>query len=286
MEKRSRTALITGCSSGIGRELTTALLARGYTVLATLRNVEQRRRQFHDELERFPGRLELLELDVTQERDRQAAVEHVRTKHGGSLDLLVNNAGFGVAGAVEELSSEQVRWQFDVNVIGLIETTQALLPYLREAQGRIINVSSVLGYSGLPYYSLYCASKHAIEGFSESLSYELAPFGVQVAVVEPGAHETRFGDNVMWGDRPVPGNPYGNCSKHFREAIHAKMKNRLQPSANVVLAICDLAEAKRMRLRTRVGKDAALAYIVRRLLPQRIITPLMSRFFRRLIPSR
>jgi NAD(P)-dependent dehydrogenase (short-subunit alcohol dehydrogenase family) len=277
--EQPKSVLITGSSTGIGRELVAALLARGYRVIATMRRSAERSSIFREELERFGSRLQVLELDVASAIDRHRVAQHLEEQFQGKLDVLINNAGFGVAGALEELGEDQIRQQIEVNVFGLALTTQSLLPALRKAQGRIVNISSVLGYSGLPFYSLYCASKHAVEGLSESLAFELAPFGVQVALVEPGAHETKFSENLVWGTNQVAGNPYADRSRRFREAIHHKMKNRSQPSANVVLAVCDLLSMAKMRFRTRVGKDAQLAYIARRFLPNRWLTPLLTKIF-------
>ena len=196
----SKTVLITGTSSGFGRLLVPEFLREGWTVIATMRNAEQRADLFKKELSSASDRLFLFSLDVTDEKDRQTAAEFIDEHFEGKLDCLVNNAGYGLFGAAEDLSEEQVRQQLEVNFFGLVFLTQKLLPQIRQAEGRIINVSSVLGFSAMPLATLYCASKFAVEGFSEGLYHELKPHGVQVAIVEPGGFRTSFVEKQNWGE--------------------------------------------------------------------------------------
>jgi len=178
---------ITGVSSGFGRLLAETALARGDSVVGTLRNPEQ--------AEAFtalaPGRAHAIMLDVTDRNRISAAVNEGVTKLGG-LDILVNNAGYGLAGVLEEMQDDEIDHAVETNLMGTIYVTRAALPALRESKGHIINFSSMAGMIGLPGMATYCAAKHGVEGFSEALSIEMAPFGVRVTVVEPGGFRTNF----------------------------------------------------------------------------------------------
>jgi NAD(P)-dependent dehydrogenase (short-subunit alcohol dehydrogenase family) len=188
MGDRSRVWLITGVSTGFGRELAKAVLARGEQVAGTVRQQAQ--------LEEFqalaPGRCRGYRLDVTETAAIPATIANVMHDMD-RIDVLVNNAGYGLIGAAEETSAAEARKLFDTNFFGLLNVTQAVLPHLRIAKhGHIVNFSSVAGIMGIPGVSLYCASKFAVEGFSEALAGELAPFGVRVTIVEPGSFRTDF----------------------------------------------------------------------------------------------
>ena len=179
----AKTWLITGCSSGLGKVLAHAVAARGDNLVATARSTDD----LGDLAERHPQTLRTVELDVTRQGAAAAAVAAAREAFGG-LDVLVNNAGFGFMGAIEEATPDEYRPMFETNVFGLIETTRAALPALRECRGgRIVNVSSGAGIAGAAGYGYYNATKFAVEGLSEALAQELAPLGLRVIIVEPRA---------------------------------------------------------------------------------------------------
>ena len=183
----TKTWLITGCSSGFGKELTEAVLARGDRLVATARKLEAL-----DALAgRFPHTVRTAALDVTREGDAAAAVRLAQDAFGG-LDVLVNNAGFGFVAAIEEGAPDEYRPMFETNVFGLIETTRAALPALRESRGRIVNFSSVGGLIGRAGMGFYNATKFAVEGLSEALAQEVEPLGLKVIIVEPGPFRTEF----------------------------------------------------------------------------------------------
>jgi NAD(P)-dependent dehydrogenase (short-subunit alcohol dehydrogenase family) len=189
MGDRSRVWLITGVSTGFGRELAKAVLARGERVAGTVRQKAQ--------LEEFqalaPERCLGYRLDVTEAATIPDVIANVMRDTGG-IDVLVNNAGYGLIGAAEETSAAETRKLFDTNFFGLLNMTQAVLPHMRAAKrGHIVNFSSLAGIMGIPGVSVYCASKFAVEGLSESLAGELAPFGIKVTLVEPGSFRTDFG---------------------------------------------------------------------------------------------
>jgi NAD(P)-dependent dehydrogenase (short-subunit alcohol dehydrogenase family) len=182
-----RTAFITGCSSGIGRAAVTSFAARGWNVVAGVRSLESVVFEPCENVVVVP-------LDVTIDDQIQHAVE-LTVNRFGRIDVLVNNAGYALAGLFESLSPESVNAQFATNVFGLLNVTRASLPHLRASGGVIVNVSSRAGLIGLPMMSMYCASKYAVEGFSEALAFELASQNVAVKLIEPsgGVSDTNFG---------------------------------------------------------------------------------------------
>ncbi|TAL38449.1 MAG: SDR family oxidoreductase [Alphaproteobacteria bacterium] len=265
--------VITGCSSGFGKLMAEAFAREGWQVLATTRVPEQLAPQKN---------LQALAADVTKGEGRAAVVSYVRDNWGGKLDCLVNNVGFGVNGAFETLLEEQVRRQFEVNVFSAMFLTKDLLPALRAAKGRIINLSSVLGFTGMPFAGIYASSKFALEGWSESLHYELQPQEVQVALVEPGGFRTGFAKNVEWG--AANDSPYAQPVQNFRNFFSRRMERNAggNPEA-VVRAVVKLAGGRRMPLRTRVGGDSQGLYFLRRFVPQRVADMVLRGVSRRLM---
>jgi short-subunit dehydrogenase len=187
-------ALVTGASAGIGEAAARALVGAGFTVYGTSRRAAAGEER---------GGVVFLPLDVTDDGSVDGVVREV-LERSGRIDVLVNNAGFGIAGAAEESSIEQARALFETNVFGAIRMTRAVLPHMREqGSGRIINVSSVLGFLPAPFMALYAATKHAIEGYSESMDHEVRDHGVRVLLVEPGYTRTSFDANAVAADEPL-----------------------------------------------------------------------------------
>jgi NAD(P)-dependent dehydrogenase (short-subunit alcohol dehydrogenase family) len=283
----NKSVLITGTSTGFGRRLVTEFLRAGWRVIATLRNAEDRKELFADDAANAPDRLFILSLDVAREQERAAVAEFIAKQLGGRLDCLVNNAGFGVVGAFEDLSETQIREQMEVNFFGLALLTRDLLPALRNARGRVINISSVLGYTGMPLSSLYCASKFAVEGLSESLYYELQPHGVQVAMVEPGAYGTGFRTNIVYGEKSfAETSAYKSQFAAFSDSRNRRDDGPGTPIDPVINAVMRLAAAKKMPLRVRCGKDAKAAYAAKRLLPAGLHRTVMSKVYEKLFARR
>jgi len=186
--QRGKVWFITGASTGFGRLLAEYLCEIGATVVATARNVDK----LSDLTTRYAGNVIVLALDVTKPENIKGAVKDALA-HVGHIDVLVNNAGYGVTGAIEEVSEDEYMPMFETNVFGLIQLTQALLPQFRERRsGNIVNLSSIGGLIGMPGWGFYNATKFAVEGFSQALAAELEPLGVHVTVVEPGAFRTDF----------------------------------------------------------------------------------------------
>jgi NAD(P)-dependent dehydrogenase (short-subunit alcohol dehydrogenase family) len=193
--KTERVALVTGASSGIGAAAARELVGAGFTVYGTSRKAAAG--------EERDG-VVFLPLDVTDDDSVAGAVREVLDR-SGRIDVLVNNAGLGIAGAAEESSIEQARALFDTNLFGSIRMTRAVLPQMREqGSGRVINVSSVLGLVPAPFGALYAATKHAIEGYSESLDHEVREYGIRVLLVEPAYTRTSFDANAIPADEPLP----------------------------------------------------------------------------------
>jgi NAD(P)-dependent dehydrogenase (short-subunit alcohol dehydrogenase family) len=180
--------LITGCSTGIGRALANRVLAHGNRVLATARNPAK----LNELVERHPESCKILALDVTESAQIESAVQTAAQEFGG-LDVLVNNAGYGLIGAFEELGREQIVQNFEANLFGAMELIRVTLPILRaQGRGRIVNISAAAAISNYPGFSVYGATKWALEGLSESLAAELKPLGIHVTIVQPGPFRTDF----------------------------------------------------------------------------------------------
>ena len=246
----SRTAFITGASTGIGRATAQRFQAEGWNVVATMRSPED-----GAALADLPGVL-VTRLDVTDSSSISAAVAEARAAFGG-IDVLVNNAGFGAYGPLEVTDMEVVRRQFDTNVIGLLEVTQAVLPTMREQHsGVIVNISSVGGRMTFPLGSLYHGSKYAVEGLSEALTYELAPFGISVKIIEPGRVDTDFGGRSFVLSTGPEGSAYQAVIGAVFEGFTARQGQDHASAEDVATAIYNAATNGTRQLRYIVGEDA------------------------------
>lgn len=266
---RQKTVLITGCSSGIGLATARLFQQQGWNVVATMRNPDE-----HNGLAALRNVI-CPALDVTDTTTIRAAIGQ-GLKRFGSIDVLVNNAGYGLMGAFETLDSEQIRRQFETNVFGLMEVCRAMLPHFR-AQGRgvLVNVSSMVGRIPLPLYSVYNASKHAVEGYTEGLVYELEPFGIRLKLVEPGAVDTHF-----FGRSSDRANTTGvNAYDDYAAAQFAVM-DRTGPggstSEDAAKVIFKAANDESRRLRYNVGLDAKSLLMARRLLPETLFRQMIK----------
>ena len=261
-----KTVLITGCSSGFGHDLVPALASRGWRVVAGVRGGRGRAGDLEGEV---------VELDITNPGQRRDAVAGL-----DALDCLINNAGGAIFGPFEETSEQELRELFETNFIATALLTRECLPLLRPSRGRIVNISSILGVTGFPMTSLYCASKFALEGWSESLHHELRPHGVGVTLVEPGGFRTRFGSNARWPEAQL--DAYGEQRANmvrFRERIASR---RGKDPMQVVRAVTNLVESDANPIRIRVGNDARATWLVRKWLPEWLGSRVMSRVFDRL----
>ncbi|WP_437968593.1 SDR family oxidoreductase [Sorangium sp. So ce260] len=260
--------LVTGSSSGIGLATAVACAAAGHRVVATMRRPDKAGALLAAAAARGAS-LEVEQLDVAAPSapDR---VREILQKHGPAY-ALVNNAGIAVGGAFEEQADDDVRAQFETNVFGLMATTRAVLPAMRGAgRGRIVNVSSVSGLVGLPGVSVYAATKHAVEGFSEALRWEVAPFGVHVCLVEPGTFKTEiFFENQRRGAHISPEGPYGAMTRTLEQLV-LEDAAKAPPPAPVAAAILRLIEDPSPPFRTLIGRDARALVALRRVIPDRL----------------
>ena len=245
-----RTWFITGVSSGFGRALADRLLEKGERVVGTLRNAAAVAE--FDQL--APGRSFGVLADVTNEAAVRRAIEDAEERTGG-IDVLVNNAGYGLEGALEELSLAQWRHQFDVNVFGAVAVMQAALPYMRKRRkGHILNITSMGGLTTFAGISAYNGSKFALEGISEALAKEVAPFGIKVTIVEPGGFRTDFAGSstTINTGRPEYDSTVGAAAR-FQRDFDGKQPGDPAKAANVILQIAGMAEPP---LRLLLGSDA------------------------------
>jgi NAD(P)-dependent dehydrogenase (short-subunit alcohol dehydrogenase family) len=244
---------VTGASSGIGRAAARALSDAGYAVVGTSRNAANSTP--------LDG-VTFIDLDVSSDESVGTAVAQVIERFGR---ILVNNAGIGVSGAAEETSVDQAQRIFDTNVFGVIRTTRAVLPHMRaHGGGRIVNVSSVLGFVPAPFMAVYAATKHAIEGYSESLDHEVRQYGVRVLLIQPGYTKTGFEANAMGPDSPLP--VYAAQRRVFDRIIATSMEAGDDPDL-VARAIVAAATDRKPRLRYAVGSVAKRVGTLRRLAP-------------------
>jgi NAD(P)-dependent dehydrogenase (short-subunit alcohol dehydrogenase family) len=252
---KGRVALVTGASSGIGEATAQRLAAAGYNVYGTSRRGPQAGK----------GSFEMLPLDVTSDESVEAVVSEVMQRDG-RIDVLVNNAGFGVApGGAEESSLDQARSIFETNFFGLVRMTRAVVPHMRtQGSGRIINIGSVLGFLPMPYGALYSATKHAVEGYSESLDHELRTRGIRVSVIEPAYTRTPFDANFMEPDAKLD---------EYREARAGMIKRVAEVMATAELpdvvadTVLKAASAARPNIRYPAGRLANRLRLLRKFAP-------------------
>jgi short-subunit dehydrogenase len=261
--KDSAVALITGASSGIGLVTAKALQRAGYRVFGTSRKAAS-----------IAG-ITMLTCDVTDEASVKNMVAEV-LKQAGRIDLMVNNAGIGLLGGAEESSIAQAQALFDVNVFGITRVTNAVLPTMRsQKHGRIVNISSVLGLIPSPYNALYAATKHAVEGYSESLDHELRTFGIRVVLVEPGFTQTSFEACITRPDQPLA------VYDSVRACMEVMMRNGVNAGdAPEVVAntVVKAATAVAPRRRYTAGKQASQVRFLRRFMPEALVDKSLRKF--------
>jgi NAD(P)-dependent dehydrogenase (short-subunit alcohol dehydrogenase family) len=269
-------AFVTGASTGIGFETAKKLAARGFTVYAGARRVEK--------MEPLKAHgVTVLPLDVTDEESMSAAVGEVLAAHG-RIDVLVNNAGYGSYGSLEEVELEEGRRQFEVNVFGLARMTQLVLPAMRAAgRGRIINVSSIGGKMYEPLGAWYHAAKFAVEGLSDSLRIELKPHGIDVSIIEPAGTQTEWGAISGESLLATSGHgPYMDQAKIVAAALASTDGSAMSTHPDVIAdAIVQAATSPRPKTRYPVGRGARAILLLRRLLPDRAFDVVLWKIYQR-----
>jgi NAD(P)-dependent dehydrogenase (short-subunit alcohol dehydrogenase family) len=249
-------AVVTGSSSGIGLAASLALAKNGYVTYATMRNLaKQDSIQSVAEKEHLPVRT--VQLDVTDENSVKNAIRSILSE-SGRIDLLVNNAGYGMTGAFEDIGMDEIKSLYETNVFGVIRVTQAVLPIMRkQGSGRIINISSGAGRIGYPGGSAYVSSKFALEGLSESMAFEVEQFGIKTVLVEPGFIRTNFAENIVTAKKAQdPNSPYSQTMMQMKSSSHRRRMIENAPDADLVASvIVEAATAKEPDLRYLAGKD-------------------------------
>ena len=249
----NKVAIVTGSAAGIGYEIAIHLAKNGFRTYASMRSL-QKANGITEMANNENLPLSLIQIDVTDDISITKAIDTV-IKDSGRIDVLVNNAGYGLVGSVEDMSIEELKAQYETNVFGTFRVTKAVLPYMRkEHGGSIINISSIAGRIALPMYSAYVSTKFAIEGLSESMAYELEPFGIKVAIIEPGAIKTNFRRELA-AKGSSEDSPYSSMIQSPSKAIEKMLKHRLYPE-EVAKTVIQAIENPKPKLRYIVGKDA------------------------------
>lgn len=261
----NKIVLITGASSGIGLATANLLCKSGYTVYGTSRRANSA----------SETRFHLIELDVTKDGSVSRAVQHVIDQEG-RIDVLINNAGFAIApAAAEESSIQQAQAIFDTNFFGAVRMTQAVIPFMRQQQsGLILNISSVLGLIPMPFGALYSASKHALEGYSESLDHELRSQGIRVSLIEPAYTNTSLDAHLLEADNKLA------SYNHIREKLHLQMVKSIRRSDDpetIAETILGVLRDKHIQSRYTAGKTAKYLKNIRRFAPIIIFDKMIQR---------
>jgi NAD(P)-dependent dehydrogenase (short-subunit alcohol dehydrogenase family) len=249
-------AVVTGSSSGIGLAASLALAKNGYVTYATMRNLAKQD-SIQSVAEKEHLSIRTVQLDVTDENSVKNAIQSILSE-SGRIDLLVNNAGYGMTGAFEDIGMDEIKSLYETNVFEVIRVTQAVLPIMRkQGSGRIINISSGAGRIGYPGGSAYVSSKFALEGLSESMAFEVEQFGIKTVLVEPGFIRTNFAENIVTAKKAQdPNSPYSQTMMQMKSSSHRRRMIENAPDADLVASvIVEAATAKEPDLRYLAGKD-------------------------------
>ncbi|HDR7979642.1 TPA: SDR family oxidoreductase [Bacillus cereus] len=276
-------AIITGASSGFGLLTTLELAKKDYLVIATMRNLEKQVNLLSQATQfNLLQNIIIQQLDVTD----QNSIHNFQLflKNINRVDLLINNAGYANGGFVEEIPVEEYRKQFETNLFGAISITQLVLPYMREQKsGKIINISSISGQVGFPGLSPYVSSKYALEGWSESLRLEGKPFGIDVALIEPGSYNTNIWEvgKQLATNQSDTSSPYKEYMGKIQKHINSGSDTFGNP-IDVANKIVEIAESKRTNLRYPIGKGVKFMILAKKILPWRLWEYLVLRSFKKM----
>jgi NAD(P)-dependent dehydrogenase (short-subunit alcohol dehydrogenase family) len=253
-------ALVTGSSSGIGYETALLLARNGFKTYASMRNLGKSK-DITQVANREKLPLQVVQLDVNDDVSVKQAVEKILAAEDQTIDVLVNNAGYGLFGALEDLSIEEIKAQFETNFFGVVRVTQQVLPVMRKQKsGTIVNMSSVGGRLGIPALSAYHSTKFALEGLSESISYELEPFGIRVVLIEPGFIRTNIMNSSIIAKKAQDLNsPYFSLTQQLEKSFKSAMENTSasSPPEEVAKVVLQAVTSDSPKLRYAVGNDAA-----------------------------
>jgi len=260
--------LITGCSSGFGMRTALRLAKSGHRVVATMRDLS-RSGTLLDEVRNANKEIDLFQMDVTNKRAIKDVVRMVAAKHG-YIDVLVNNAGYGIGGFFEDLSDDEIRAQMETNFFGVQNVTREVIPVMRQRRsGKIINISSIAGLSSSPSFGAYNASKWALEGFSESLRYEMKIWGIDVCMIEPGTYKTKiFYENARYAKNFTnPDSPYFTISEYLEKKVKKYVDGCDKNLEDVPNLVEKLINSQKPPFRNIPDIETKIMYGFRRLLP-------------------
>jgi len=265
--KSKGTVLVTGCSSGIGLATCHVLSRNNFMTYGTVRNLSKAKK-IQDLINRENLSLKILRLDVNDNQSIKLAVKKILADIG-RIDVLINNAGYGMFGPVEEITTQEVKKQFETNFFGTIRLIKALVPIMRkQGNGTIVNISSMVGRFGVPLNSAYVSSKFAVEGLSESISFELEEFGIRVILIEPGVIKSDFFHNVKVKGMNLE-SPYHKLMERRVNFLDKAMKNSLTSSYDVADTILEALKSKDPKFRYVIGNDATNSLRMRNSLSDR-----------------
>jgi len=256
--KENKVAVVTGSSSGIGYQTALLLARNGFSTFATMRNIDKSK-NITEITKKERLQLQVIQLDVNDDSTIKKAIDEI-VEEGNRIDVLVNNAGYGIFGSLEDLSIEEIKAQFETNFFGVIRVTQAVLPTMRNQKsgGTIVNISSVGGQLGVPILSAYNSTKFALEGLSESLSYELVPFGIKVILIEPGFIKTNIMNSSVLAKKALDQiSPYYSLTQKIVSYFESMVNNpESSPPEAVARVILEAINSDYTQLRFTVGNDA------------------------------
>ena len=253
MSNAQKVAVVTGSSRGIGFETSKILARNGFLTYATMRN-PQKGNGFIDIVEQEKIPLKTIQLDVIDDASVYDAIQSIIFE-SGRIDVLINNAGYGLTGAFEDLTIDEIKQQYETNFYGVVRVTQAVLPIMRrQKSGKIVNISSAAGRFGFPGSSAYVSTKFALEGLSESMAYELDPFGIEVILVEPGVIKTDFEFHVAKKSQEAS-SPYSSMTRKMEDVFTNLMEQNSSPPSLVANVVLEAVTSKNPKFRYLAGKD-------------------------------
>jgi len=275
----SKIVLITGTSSGFGLLTATRLAQKGFKVIATMRNLDKQS-ALQSELNRRNTSAEILQCDVTDPHSINRCVEEIKNQYS-HVDILINNAGYGVMGFFEDLTEEEIRAQMETNFFGVQNLTRKIIPLMRQRRrGKIINISSVSGFSSPPCFSAYSSSKFALEAFSEALHYELQLFGINVYLIQPGTYNTPiFHDNGKQSkDFNNPDSPYFKASKHIHTNMMSYVNDCHKDPEDIAILIEKIILGKKKSFRNIPDIEGKTLYLMRKFLPFSVFSWIVNKY--------
>lgn len=269
-----KSVLVTGASSGMGKACAEYLRNKGYHVYGASRHSDGSIKAD----DRSGGFIKMVRMDVRDDEMVKSVVDSMAQEEGG-IDIVINCAGYALAGAVEDTTPQEATDEFDTNFFGVLRVCRAVLPYMRaKGNGLIINIGSVAGFIAIPYQSMYSASKYALEALSQAMRIEVKPFGIKVALIEPGDVRTGFTSGRVWTEASKGATPY---KERCQKAVEAMERSEMSgPGPEIVVkAVAKIIASKNPPIRTVVGADYKLIAFLKRLVPDRLIEYVVAKMY-------